>query len=256
MPSLPSVVAPDPSSLLRTLSAVLDAADLRWIAGSDYGRDAEENERQLRQIVSSGEVPSPLTWCPREVLDLTRWDEPLPGDGDMAFQRRHLLRAFACTVLIRSYGDGAGYSDEGGREATVLHLLDSLAVLGPSFADLDRDTVALLAWVIPRLAPREPEDHPFFGLAAVWFGLGAALPDPALLALARWVMDAEDAVSGRWRGSLGVGASGPWLLPLVEPRDRRDRWRRVGPLLPGRIPVRCGAAVREDIELLAAMMAG
>ncbi len=253
-PPFPAVVPPDASRLLRTLSAALEAEDLRWIAKADRGRNADQNERLLRDIVSSGQVPAPLEWCPREVLELTRWDEPSSDDGDAVFRRRHLLRAFACAALIHSYGDGAGYDYEGGRAATVLHLLGSIVVLAPSFNDLDRDTLALLAWITPRLAAREPEDHPFFGLAALWLGLGTALADPALLALAEWVMDAESAVSGRWRASLGVGATGRWLLPLVEPRAGQKEWRRLGLSLPDRVPPHCGQAVREVVALLAAMM--
>lgn len=254
IPPFPPTVAPDPSSLLRTLSAALDPEDLRWIAEADRGRDADENERQLRHIVASAEVPTLLEWNPREVLELTRWDEPAPGDGDRVFRRCHLLRAFSCTVLTCSYGDGADYWYEGGREATVLHLLGSLGVLEPTMVHLDRDALALLAWATPRLAPRDPEDHPFFGLAALWFGLAAPLPDPVLLALAGWVMEAEDAVSGQWRGPHGAGAAGPWLLPLVGRCAGREGWRRVGLSLPGRMAARCGPAVRDVVELLAAMM--
>lgn len=254
IPSFPSVVAPDASSLLGTLSAALEAADLRWMAEADRGRDADENERLLRKIVSSGQVPTPLEWCPREVLELTRWDEPSPDDGDAVFRRRHLLRAFACTALIRSYGVKGGYHYEGGRATTVLHLLGSLAVLAPRLADLDHDALALLVWATPRLTRQDPEDHPFFGFAALWFGLATALPDQALLTLAEWVMEAEEAVGSQWRGSFGVGATGRWLLPLVEPRAGQEEWRRVGLSLPDRIPPRCSPDVRDVVTLLAAMM--
>ena len=183
-----------------------------------------------------------------------RWDEPSPDDGEAMFRRRHMLRAFACTALVRSYGDGADHTYEGGHAATVLHLLGSLAVLAPGLVGLDHDALALLAWATPRLAPREPEDHPFFGFAALWFGLGSGLADPALLSLAEWVMDAEDVVSGQWRTSLGIGAAGRWLLPLVEPRAEQAKWRRIGLSLPGRIPPHCGQAVRNVATLLAAMV--
>jgi hypothetical protein len=254
MPSFPSVVAPDASRLLRTVSGALEAVDLRWIAEADRGRDADRNERLLREIVSSGHVPVPLEWCPREVLELTRWDEPCPEEGNTVFRRRHLLRAFACAALVRSYGDGANYVYEGGRATTVLHLLGSIAVLASSLPDVDHDALALLTWATPRLAAREPEDRPFFGLAALWFGLGTALADPALLALAEWVMHAEDAVSGQWRASVGIGATGGWLLPLVEPRAGQKEWRRIGLSLPDRVSLRSNQAVRDVVALLAAMM--
>ena len=236
------------------MSAALEVEDLRWIAEADRGRNADQNERLLRDIMASGQVPAPLEWYPREVLELTRWDEPSPNEGDAVFRRRHLLRAFACAALVHSYGDGAGYDYEGGRAATVLHLLGSVVVLAPSLADLDRDALALLAWVTLRLAARDPEDHPFFGFAALWFGLGTALAGPALLALAEWVMDAEDAVSGRWRTLLGVGTTGRWLLPLVESRAEQNEWRHLGLSLPDRVPPHCDQAVREMVALLAAMM--
>ncbi len=234
----------------------MDARDLRWIAEADHRRDADENEQQLRRIASSGELPSPLEWCPREVLELTRWDEPSPDEGDAVFRRRHKLRAFACAALLRSYGDPRNHDHyESGREATALHLLGSIALLEAALPNLDRDAAALLTWALPRLAAQDPEDHAFIGLAALWFALGAAWPDPALLALVEWVMQAEDAVSGRWRKPLGVGAAGPWLLPLTEPA-RREAWRRVGVCLPGRLPAQRGAAVREMVGLLVAMMDG
>lgn len=254
IPPFPSLVPLDASRLLQTISGVLEAEDLRWIAKADYGQNADRNECLLREIVLSGQVPTPLEWCPREVLELTRWDKPSPDDGDVVFRRCHLLRAFACAMLVRSYGDGTGYDYEGGRAATVLHLLGSVVVLAPRLTNLDYEAFALLAWVTPRLAAREPEDHPFFGLAALWFGLGTALTDPALLALAEWVMDAEDAVSGQWRSSLGVGATGRWLLPLVDPRAEQKEWQRLGLSLPERVPPHCSQAVREVVALLAALM--
>lgn len=254
IPPYPSIVAPDASRLLRTFSAALEPMDLRWIAEADRGRDADRNERLLQEIMSSGQVPVPLEGCLREVLELTRWDEPSPDEGDVVFRRRHLLRAFACAALIRSYGDRVGYVYEGGRAATVLHLLGSIVVLTPGLTDLDHDALALLAWVTPRLALREPEDHPFFGFAALWFGLGTALADPALLAVAEWVMEAEDAVSRQWRTPLGVGATGQWLLPLVEPRVGQKEWQRIGLSLLDRTPPHCNQAVRDVVTLLGAMV--
>ena len=232
----------------------MDAQDLRWIAEADRGRDADQNEQQLCRIAWSGKVPSPLEWRPREVLELTRWDEPPQDAGSTVFQCRHKLRAFACAALLSSYGDPRNHNDcESGREATALHLLGSVAALAPALPHLERDAAASLTWLLPRLAAQDPEGRPFMGLAALWFALGAALPDPALLALAEWVMQAEDAASRKWRKPLGVGAAGPWLLPLTEPA-RREAWRRVGVSLPGRLPAQCGAAARDAVELLAAMM--
>lgn len=253
-PTLPPVAAPDPSALLQTLSGAMEARVLRWIAEADHGFDAGENEQQLRRIAWSGELPPLMAWRPREVLELTRWDQPSPDNGDAAFRRRHKLRAFACVAPLRSYGDPRNHSEyQSGREATALHLLGSVAVLAPALTHLDRDAAALLTWVLPPLAAQDPEDHAFIGLAAFWFALGAAWPDRALLALAQWVTESEDTVSGQWRKPLGVGAAGPWLLPLTKPA-RREAWRRVGVSLPGRLPAQCGAAVRETVELLAVMI--
>ena len=67
---------PSRDGLLRQLATSMDAALVDFIAAADYGDDFQENQAALWPIIRRIEVPCPLQWIPREVLELTRWSEP------------------------------------------------------------------------------------------------------------------------------------------------------------------------------------
>jgi len=110
--SVSSISSGNPNSLLKATAGLLDDADLQSIARADYGNDSEEHLARLVDIARLCELPSPLQWHPREVLELTRWSEPEQQDPGMAAKLSRQC-AFACTVLLVSYGDprnaGASY---------------------------------------------------------------------------------------------------------------------------------------------------
>ncbi|WP_245433049.1 hypothetical protein [Rhizobium sp. L43] len=144
---VPPISPSDPTSLLKTVAGLLDEGDLRIIAGADYGNDTEEHLARLIDIVRLYELPSPLQWHPREVLELTRWSEPQQQDPGMA-ARISRQCAFACTVLLLSYGDARNAGASYGSNQTLINLLGSLEALGLGVED---DVLSLLSWLIPRL---------------------------------------------------------------------------------------------------------
>lgn len=120
---------------------------------------------------------------------------------------------------------------------------------------LDAPAAAFLAWLIPRLPAGESGEHAFFGLGLLWFALAADVPDAALVALAEWIMVAEDAAAAPWRHESIVPMPGRWLLDTTCFTQRHALWQALGTWLPGRLRTRHGPAVADAARLIAAMLA-
>lgn len=65
---------------------------LREIANEDYGHKADEHHAALREICSTGLLPTSATWEPFEVIRLYRW-----GNADTT---DHVARALSCVLLM------------------------------------------------------------------------------------------------------------------------------------------------------------
>lgn len=265
----PATVPPDPDALLRALGAMLDEADLRAIAEADWGQDVERHLAALRPMAHCGVMPSPLEWCPREVLELTRWGVRVPELDD----EPQLWRcAFACCALLRAAGDPANGWRLNVEVETLAGLVASLHDLsllplprarrrsvvqraaraaarrGAALAEVDRQAAALLAWLGPHLDDfREPHA---FGVALLWFALATDTPDAALAELAAWTLRAGDDPGGCG------GVTRPWRLGAEGANLRADAWRMIAGLLPGRLRPEHGDAVAEGVRLIARLMAG
>lgn len=257
---LPFTVAPDAGALLAALAGLLDDADLRAIAEADHGRDVDGHLEGLVAIARRGEVPRPLVWCPREVLELSRWDEP-PAEPEQ--EQRLWRRAFACCALLRAYGDpesGAEMFDQGPTLAvlaTSLHALAGLPLRAErrrALAAMDGQAAALLAWLVPRVAGfGEPG---FFGLALLWFALAASVPGPALAPLIDWIMGAEAVMAAERAGFWRPGtADRAWLLGTPDGSLRAESWRTIGALFPSRLRPEHGSAVAEGVRRIACLLA-
>ena len=134
----------DPGALFDWLRARLDEPALASIAAADHEQDRREHLAVLLDIWRTGRVPVPLEWCPREVLELRRWDEGLAVD--------HEARAFCCTLsCLAEIGDES--QSQGGIE-------DTLAVLVESCAELGGEALARLPGLLVVLIDRggEPGD--------------------------------------------------------------------------------------------------
>jgi hypothetical protein len=229
---------PRPDALLRRISSHIDDAMLVEIARADYGLDADAHLAALRTIRDEGVVPAPLGWEPKEVLELVRWSQPGESPGDQppeAVRREHWMRAFCCAVLLRASGEDANRFLCEGQSQTVIQLVWSLEALD---AELERDAIGLLVWLIGRLAPLSrpadngefaDEDSAFFGVALIWLGLQTSPPmsDAALIAMIEWVCERERRHNERHFGAYGR-PPGPWLLGTTYYNNCHDKWRELG----------------------------
>jgi hypothetical protein len=201
----------DPAAnvLLDLLRKQVDDAMLQEIAEADYGMEADGNLEALRCIRDRGEVPAPMQWEPKEVLELIRWSEPddpnwQPGATGV---RGHWMRAFACAALLRGAAEPAndGYLVNSEND-TVAQLLASASVLGP---DVQMATARFLAWRIPQL---EVGERPLFAFGLLFLATllnGDRFPEHQIASLADWVVAEET------QAHKGVG------LP---PRPQGDLW--------------------------------
>lgn len=112
----------DGGALLEWLRARVTEPMLASIAAADRGDDVAENLTVLEAIRRDGHVPVPLQWHPREVLQLSQWDEGLAVD--------HVERAFCCAVLLVEALAEDRHAT-GGLESTLAILIESCVHLGP-----------------------------------------------------------------------------------------------------------------------------
>jgi hypothetical protein len=62
----------------------------------------------------------PIPYYPREVLELTRWDD----------EGNHFNRLFACTILLLAEAQPAGRGYDGAVDSTIINLVESAIELG------------------------------------------------------------------------------------------------------------------------------
>lgn len=257
LPLPPTTLAPDADALLRLLASTLSSDDLLAIARADYGEDVDAHLDALRRLIRERTL-APLLWEPREVLELTRWDEP-PHEADHV--RRHWRRAFACTALLRLMTEPEN-GDLAGSNSTLASLIDSLHALShlphaPAqhalVHSLDAAATAFLAWLTPRLVAEETPELAFFGLGLLWSALGTDAPDAGLIALADWVMVAEEDASALPRTA--SGSPYRWLLDTTSYDLRHHLWEEIGSRLPERLHPRHGTEVSDAVRSIAALLA-
>ena len=195
---------------------------LEEIATADYGFDQFEHATALENIVVSGDISDPLEWHPREVLNLIRWSEPdLPGRSPGASGRDgHVMRAFACTVLLVAGGLPEGYEYVDGESETLVQLLGSALELGPEWA------APAASLIYSRLldGPLDGDNRPFFVLGLLLLlRLGGAFEptQEQWCVLATWLNDSEMEA----RLSSRRPDSGCWLLDLTPSALNMDSWK-------------------------------
>lgn len=220
---------PDAALLLARFRGLVDEDMIREISEADYGSDAEEHLAALLKIWREGVLPDQLAWEPREVLELIRWSEPEePGWKPGATGRRgHLMRGFACTVLLRAIRQPANRPYMEGANETLVQLLDSAQALDEN---LWPALARLLTWQLPQLG--DEDDAPFFAFALLLVALldpGLALTDAQWQEIANWVT-AEEAAVRAAPFFLEPPHVQQWLYGLSYHDQRTTKWRAVGAL--------------------------
>ncbi len=200
---------PDPAGLLDWLRPMLTPKAMRDMASSDWGSEMEKHVAVLEDIRTTGLIPQPLAWHPREVLELTRWNDREKTD--------HVARAFACTVLLI---DAVGPTDRDGHEQTMAVLIQSCLELG---AEAMTCAMGLLVTVAEGFEAYCPES--LFAQLGLLMAAAARDPrDPRLPALAERLIAAERAQHEEfgYRGS-----EWGWLLGRTNFDQRHKLWRRL-----------------------------
>ena len=215
---------PDPDVLLREISAHIDDTVLDWISRADYGSRADEHMLALRQVRDTGTFPDDLTWCPMEVLELTRWGEPEEREQQPRKTFEHWARAFSCAAILRAEHEPYHYAyNDGCTCSTVIQLIWSLRSLPVDFSS---KAAAYLAWLIIHSDPEGGNDQVrVYGVGLLWFALQIVptVPDATVISLTRWVVRRADELD--WRPTAG-GWSG--LREMVLNCQKGSAWELLG----------------------------
>ncbi len=218
---------PDPDALLIALSELVDDSMLEEIANADYGMETEEHLAQLRRIRDEHIVPSPMRWNPGEVLSLVHFRDPDQKypDRDDENLRGHIIRAFACAVLLRSNAEVADDNYHDGQNQTLVQLLASLPVIGES---LQVEARRFVAWRIQDLRGSY-EDAPFYVLALLVLILRthADLTSAELQEIIDYLFVLERQIRLEFYYSMPEHSE-PWLLGLTYFDQRHHVWKLIG----------------------------
>jgi len=213
----------EPEALLELLSSMISDEGLERIASLDYGRDVEVNLEALRQIRNKPwHSDRRLEWHPKEVLELTQWDEPDFYKSEQNVRDGHLYRAFACAVLLRAGADPVNSDSICDDNSTVVQLLASVLKLGGELPE------AVFRFLVFRMHhgvfPCE-EQRPFFLFALVLLGtLQERIGDVEMIIMLDWLEADERAIregehfldtNSRWK---------KWLLGLTNFDARHSGW--------------------------------
>ncbi len=241
---------PVPTTLLRSIAAQIDDDMLREIAEADYGQDADVHLAALRHIRDFLEIPTPLAWEPKEVLELVRWsepDDPQWGSGGHGM-RGHLMRAFCCTALLLAATAPENAGTILSENETIIQLTLSAMALG---ADACNRAVELLAWRLLR-DPYDEVERPFFAFALILlrtrlYRPGARTSD--LMALCEWTR-AEEARLRVHAARYGTPPKDDWLLGLVFHDQRHSAWQSAGANCLANPPRAMPEQVRAELEAI------
>lgn len=217
----------DPDALFDVLLPRMTTDMLQEIAAADYGQDIEQHLAPLIQFRDDRIVPI-LEWHPLEVLELIRWSEPdqpewKPG---AAGARGHLLRAFACALLLRGYERPENSSRWDSFNETVIQLVYSIKAID----GLDvQPAVRFLAWCVETLTPLDQDgiEGPFLGLALLSLVASSERhSDEDIVSLCQWIDEQVCALlqtkqysaTGQWN----------WLLSTNHHCQMNARWVELG----------------------------
>jgi hypothetical protein len=218
---------PDADELLDRLLPMIDDSMLCEVAAADYGNDIDLHLAPLQRFRNERLLLN-LEWHPREVLELIRWSQPDEANwkpGNVG-RRGHLLRAFACAALLRSYAEPQNIGTWNSFNETAIQLADSLQALDD---ELVAAGVSFLAWCIEHLAPLDEEgmEGPFLGLALLSLtAKRSVVTDEAVIRLCKWIDASVSSLlrDKQWRATRGTN----WLLSTNYHDLKNGRWIELG----------------------------
>lgn len=215
-PKIPSWIhdryTADPWAALDYYRERLDEGMLREIAEADYAQDVDQHLEALRPMVRGERFSEIPCWYPGEVLELTRWSNPVSDDV-----RGHLMRGFSCAAL---WLDAKG---EYGRE-TLFPLLESALAV-----DDRRAHVALLRAMMARFNQEMAYEGPEFGALAIviLFHRGRfLLQQTEEKALVDWFGEIADRNYDCWRNASPWIGEGEWLFTDSFGEVNDGKWRK------------------------------
>lgn len=129
----------------------IDDAMLWEIARADYGHGAEEVFEELQSIQRSGVVPVRISQQLKETLELTRYCDPEqpntpPFQPGPTGRRGHLIRLFACAVLLRASSAPDCFCEDLSPDATLANCVVSAGSCGDPF---NQALACFLTWQFP-----------------------------------------------------------------------------------------------------------
>lgn len=221
------VFSPDTDELLDRLLPRIDDWMLREIAHADYGQDAKQHLVPLMRFRDTREFPI-LDWHPVEVLELIRWSEPDDPEWKPGGQGEHghLLRAFACTMLLCSYARVENRGNWHSFNETAIQLVDSVKALGGEFVPAG---IKFMAWCVDCLGPIHEDkfERPFLSLALLSLSVkDPQIEDRSVIDLCKLIdADVQSLLPEfRWQATRNLD----WLLSMNHHNLKNARWREVG----------------------------
>ncbi len=236
---------PDEFALRDRIAAQLDDAMLDEIAAFEWGADIDRYRDELDRLRSLRRWPDRLGPYPGTVLELMR---PLGPEHSQDPRRVHIMRTFACLVLVR-----VGPYSSNPSESLPPLVLSAIELGEPVVGDALR----FLAWCRlhePGTWRDEPAERPLLTFAVLALATATAAEPAVLGRLAACLLtDLERSLAEQgelWRVEVGV--------PLLGAKPRawwRRLWSDVVDLIEGAADPdigwrlgRLGKAVRGDSE--------
>jgi hypothetical protein len=231
LPNHFSSIEASESGLLDWLRPVISRKMLEEIAANDYGEEVSEHLAAIERQLSDAPVTGLLGWCPREVLELERWNEPevSPREQLPDTSYGHRRRLLACTLLLQSAASTkvtTTWKEENffldTSASTLIQLTRSAISLGN---ECPTRALGFLLWLYG--AVRYPRLLPFIAFCALllWLeGIGSQYGCGEIKEVWQWVLEVESRYRERYPSEV---ESELWLVGISSYEDRdghRLRW--------------------------------
>lgn len=175
----------------KNLKKVIKDNDLKIIANADNGMDFTEHYEMLHKIIETGDLPKRLQFNPREVLEITVWEE------DLNSNKTNLLHVLFCSVLLLASAENEESEDLLlAQPDTIIIALECAKRLGQTWIE---DIYAFFNYLIPHLHIKySDEDLIYFNLALYLAAKLLNKPPNDISRIIESIINAEQKVSEEW----------------------------------------------------------